>query len=107
MEAQVLYSDEELRSIVEAAFKPLRCVVDFYDGNQKMRFIVLNGKNDVIQSLEGLVLRYLRYDKTLNVLASHLRTVRELVEAKEPFLKWSVELTDIASLTAVVDRNSL
>lgn len=72
-------SDNEIRAVVETAFRPLRCVVEVWDYDQKLRFRVFDSNDRGVLKVPRLVLRELR-DKSN--LQSVLSTARATVEEK-------------------------
>jgi hypothetical protein len=72
-------SNEQVRVAVERAFKPLRCVAEIWDYDQKLRFKVFDVNDKGIIEMPRLVLRELR-DR--DNLASVLSSAREHVEEK-------------------------
>jgi hypothetical protein len=70
--------DDEIRRIVEGAFRPLRCVAEIRDYGQKLRFRVFD-ENDVgVLRMDSAVLRDLRDQQNLrNVLSAARETVEE------------------------------
>lgn len=71
-------SDDEIRMAVEAAFRPLRCVAEVWDYNQKLRFRVFDPSDRGVLTVPSLVLRELR-DKSnlISVLSAARSTVEE------------------------------
>ena len=72
-------STEQIRDAVEGAFKPLRCVAEIWDYNEKLRFKVFDADDHTAIQAPRLVLRGLR-DR--DDLAHLLASVREDIEAK-------------------------
>ncbi len=73
-----MLSNAEIRTTVEQAFRPLRCVAEIWDYDQKLRFKVFDDDRAVIE-VPRLVLRDLR--ETDN-LTSVLVQARSEVEDK-------------------------
>jgi hypothetical protein len=70
--------DEEIRAIVEQAFRPLRCVAEIWDYEQKLRFRVFDNNDVGVLRMESAVLRDLRDEQNLrNVLSAAHETVEE------------------------------
>gem|GEM_PF-2040712 len=72
-------TNEEIKAIVETAFKPLRCVAEVWDYDQKLRFRVFDEKDRGIVRLPSLVLRNLRDESQLRDVLS---VVRERVQER-------------------------
>ena len=53
-------STEQIRDAVEGAFKPLRCVAEIWDYNEKLRFKVFDADDHTAIQAPRLVLRGLR-----------------------------------------------
>ena len=65
--------------MVEGAFRPLRCVAEIWDYDDKLRFKVFDENNNSIIERPLLVLRELADEKTLS---EFLRLIRTQVEEK-------------------------
>ena len=72
-------SNEEILGAVESAFRPLRCVAEVWDYEQKLRFKVFDGADRGVVEVRDLGLRHLR-DKSN--LKSVLSSARAMVEEK-------------------------
>lgn len=72
-------SNDEIRIAVEAAFRPLRCVAEVWDYEQKLRFRVFDSHDRGVLTVPSLVLRDLRDQSNLK---SVLSVARETVEEK-------------------------
>lgn len=72
-------SDDEIKIAVEAAFRPLRCVAEVWDYEQKLRFRVFDSNDRGVLTVPSLVLRDLRDRSNLR---SVLSTARLTVEEK-------------------------
>ncbi len=70
-------TDAEIRSIVENAFRPLRCVAEIWDYDQKLRFRVFGANQESVVTCENLVLRTLHDDNTLSSIVGMARRVVE------------------------------
>ncbi|MGB5196444.1 MAG: DUF1652 domain-containing protein [Candidatus Deferrimicrobium sp.] len=71
-------TDDEIKAIVEAAFRPLRCVAEVRDYSSKLRFKVFDDKDRGIVEVTDLVLRNLRDESQLrNVLVGVRQRVVE------------------------------
>ena len=79
-------SDDEIRRAVEAAFRPLRCVAEVWDYNQKLRFRVFDSSDRGVLKMPSLVLRELRDKSNLrSVLSAARSTVEEKGFRLEPW----------------------
>ena len=74
-----MLSDLDIKSTVEGAFSPLRCVAEIWDYNQKLRFKVFDAKGNVVFEMAEIILREIRKK---NNLASILSSARKIVEKK-------------------------
>ena len=72
-------TNEEIRRAVELAFKPLRCVAEVWDYEEKLRFRVFDQQDRGIVVMPDLVLRNLRDESQLRDVLS---AAREVVEEK-------------------------
>lgn len=70
-------TNEQICAAVEAAFSPLNCVAEIWDGEQKLRFRVSDATNETVLSCPSEVLANLRDD---SALAAFLQNVRAEVE---------------------------
>ncbi len=72
-------TNDEIKAIVETAFKPLRCVAEIWDYDYRFRFKVFDEKASGIVKVPDLILDKLRDESQLrDVLAG----VRERVTEK-------------------------
>lgn len=72
-----MLSNEEIRDAVEKAFRPLRCVAEIWDYDQKLRFRVFDDRDQGIVRVPSLVLRELRSKSNLRSVLSSARAVVE------------------------------
>jgi hypothetical protein len=72
-------TNEEIRRVVELAFKPLRCVAEVWDYDHKLRFRVFDPQDRGIVVMPDLVLRNLRDEDQFR---DALNAAREAVEEK-------------------------
>lgn len=72
-------TNDEIKSIVENAFLPLRCGAEIWDHKNNLRFRVFGSNDQGVIDYPKLVLDQVRSDVSLS---SILRQVRERVEAK-------------------------
>ena len=78
--------DDEIRIAVEAAFRPLRCVAEVWDYDQKLRFRVFDPNDRGVLRVPSLNLRELRDKSNLrSVLAAARATVQEKGFRLEPW----------------------
>lgn len=71
-------TDDEVKAIVEAAFRPLRCIAEVWDYDYRLRFKVFDDKDRGIVEVSDLVLRNLRDEAQLrDVLAGVRQRVLE------------------------------
>ena len=75
----LMRTNEEIKAIVEAAFKPLRCVAEVWDYDYRLRFKVFDEKDRGVVEMPDLILRNLRDESQLRDV---LTIVRELVREK-------------------------
>lgn len=66
-------TDDEIRAIVEAAFRPLRCIAEVWDYDSKLRFKVFDDKDRGIVEVSDLVLRNLRDEAQLRDVLAGVR----------------------------------
>jgi len=64
---------------IEGAFRPLRCVAEIWDYNEKLRFKVFDKNNKGIVERPRIILREIRDKKMLEML---LQSVRYIIERK-------------------------
>ena len=67
-------TNEEIRVAVEAAFKPLRCVMEIWDFGQKLSFRVFDAKEHTVLTVPDEVLGNLRDGPALEALIQDART---------------------------------
>ena len=73
-----MLSNDEIRTIVEQAFRPLRCVAEIWDYEQKLRFRVFDSNDVGVLRMDSAVLRDLRDAQNLrNVLSGARETIEE------------------------------
>ena len=71
-------TDDEVKAIVEAALRPLRCIAEVWDYDYRLRFKVFDDKDRGIVEVSDLVLRNLRDEAQLrDVLAGVRQRVLE------------------------------
>lgn len=74
----MIRTNDEIKAIVEAAFKPLRCVSEVWDYDYRLRFRVFNEQDRGIVEVPDLVLRNLRDESQLrDVLTAARQRVTE------------------------------
>lgn len=66
-------SNEEIRQIIEDAFKPLYCGVDVFDFDAKVRFKVFDSNMTSIFACPGLMLSALHDDNNLRAVLEQAR----------------------------------
>jgi len=74
-----MLTNEDIKSVVEGAFFPLRCGVEIWDYQDKLRFRVFGPGGKPLINFPKLVLRHVRSEKSL---ASIIGQVRERIEAR-------------------------
>lgn len=72
-----MLTNEEIKSAVEAAFRPLRTVAEIWDYETKLRFKVFNDNDEGIIENPNTPLRFLREKRELFQLISSVRTAIE------------------------------
>ena len=72
-------TDADIRKSVEAAFKPLRCVAEILDYNDKLGFRIFDEKDKAILRMRAIPLRILRDDSELQRI---IEQVREAISEK-------------------------
>ena len=83
-----MLTNTEIKTIVESAFRPLRCIAEVWDYDQKLRFKVFGPDDKGIIKVPELVLRKVRKKSELYASISLLR---ERVEGKGfDLLAWSL-----------------
>lgn len=81
--------DQEIKTVIERAFRPLRCVAEIWDYDQKVRFKVFDANDRDVIEVPSLVLREPRDDSNLRSILSAARAaVEEKGFRPEP---WSLE----------------
>jgi len=74
----MMRTNDEIKAIVGAAFKPLRCVAEVWDYDYKLRFKVFDEQERGIVEVPGLVLRNLRDESQLrDVLTATRQRITE------------------------------
>ncbi len=80
------FSNDEIKIAVEATFRPLRCVAEVWDYDQKLRFRVFDSNDRGVLRVPSLVLRELRDKSNLkSVLSAARATVEEKGFRLEPW----------------------
>jgi len=69
----MMRTNDEIKAIVDAAFKPLRCVAEVWDYDQKLRFKVFDERDRGIVEVPRLVLRNLQDDSQLRDVLTEAR----------------------------------
>ena len=71
----MLMTNEEIRSVIEAAFVDKRCAVEIFDYDQKIRFRVFDKADQPIFSVTDIVIDSVRNREDLDRLLArtHLR----------------------------------
>lgn len=72
-----MLSNEEIRSRVESAFSPYRCVAEIWNYDKQLRFRVFNSEETPLVTMEELVLSSVREPSALE---SKLASVRSRIE---------------------------
>lgn len=82
-------TNDQIKEIVEGAFKPLRCVAEIFDYDKKLRFRVFDANSQPIVTVPDLVLSLIRDNEQL---AAVVNQARERIEEKGFALSaWSLE----------------
>lgn len=66
-------TDDEIKVIVEAAFRPLRCIAEVWGYDSKLRFKVFDDKDRGIVEVSAFVLRNLRDEAQLRDVLAGVR----------------------------------
>jgi hypothetical protein len=66
-------TNDEIKTIVEVAFRPLRCVAEVWDYDYRLRFRVFDEKGQGVVEVPDLVLRNLRDDTQLRDVPADVR----------------------------------
>jgi hypothetical protein len=72
-------SDDEIKEIIQQAFKPLRCVAEIWDYGEKIRFRVYRPDDKPLIQYSELTMRQAQSDRSLSDL---LTEARQRVEEK-------------------------
>ena len=72
--ATPMLSNDDIKAAVEQAFRPLRCVVEVWDYDQKLRFKVFDANDRGVIEVPSLVLRLVREKNNLKSVLSSART---------------------------------
>lgn len=75
-----MLSNEEIRSYVETAFTPYRCVAEIQDYNQKLGLRVFDLNDAILATVEAIVLSTIR-DK--NSLDSLVQMIQQRIDNKK------------------------
>ena len=67
-------TNEEIRAAVEAAFAPLRCVVEILDFGQKLSFSVFDARDHTVLTVPNALMANLREGAALEALIQEART---------------------------------
>jgi hypothetical protein len=66
-------TDAEIKSIIEGAFNPLRCVAEVWDYGKKFRFRVFGPDDKPLIRFEKLNMRDARSDSNLSLILAGVR----------------------------------
>lgn len=71
-------TDEDIRAVVESAFKPLRCVAETWDYEHRLRFKVFDENEQGVIEVPDVALRSLREESQLrDVILQARRAITE------------------------------
>lgn len=69
-----MLTDDEIKSRVENAFLPHRCVAEIFDYNQKLRFKIFGKNDESLVEMPLIVLRKMRDPQILEQLLTEARS---------------------------------
>lgn len=78
-----MLSSEEIRSRIETAFLPYRCVAEIWDYDKKLRLRVFDLKDQTLLTIEEVILSSVRESSSLDSLIVSIRHNVDLKVAKK------------------------